>query len=41
MGTADTSDHSMVPADCDLKATVNKKKHQEKSTSGQKQIGNQ
>ena len=33
------SHHSIVLADCDLRATINKK-HQEKSTSGLKQIGN-
>ena len=33
------SDHSIVLADCDLKATITRN-HQEKSTSGLKQIGN-
>ena len=33
------SDHSIVLADCNLKVTINKK-HQEKYTSGLKQIGN-
>ena len=33
------SDHSIILSDCDLKAIITRN-HQEKSTSGVKQIGN-